>query len=176
MYEYNPIVRTFNQVRAAILAATDTPRCRIRPDAMLESLVPLERRPLLWLELTRRGLKVPSLGTTPAQGCVCFGGFVALVWLFAWGGWPALLLAIAPLVMLLGVTTAALDVLLPRGRWTVGDLTVFCTSFPAHKASGYRWTRGDIALKVRLIIAENLGVPLERITEKTSFIEDLAAD
>jgi hypothetical protein len=176
MYEYNPIVRTFNQVRAAILAATDTPRCRIRPGATLTSIIPPERRQAVWDELRRRGLGGPGMDQAVVRGCmlVC----TVLFWLallLGWGWFRALLIAPIPLLFALYVVTAP-DMTVPRYAPTVGDLTVFCTRFPDHKASGYRWSRGDIALKVRLIIAYHLGVPLERIQEETSFVEDLGAE
>lgn len=37
-------------------------------------------------------------------------------------------------------------------------------------------TRPEVALKVRRIIADNLGVEYERIYPSTSFIDDLGAD
>src|SRR5262249_42929455 len=53
---------------------------------------------------------------------------------------------------------------------TVGQLVLALTHFNAHPH--YRFSRNEIAFKVRLIFAERLGVPLEEITEETNFTED----
>lgn len=172
MGEYNPIVRTFNQIRAAVLEATDVPRRLVRPGAVIEELIPLDRRHAVWDGLRRRGLAPPWMDWPPVGPWVGAGLVAASV---------PLLECLGPCAALL-VSAVGLGVAyVSTRRWpstvlTVGELTVYCTRFPDHKASGYRWARGDIALKVRLIIAENLGVPLDRIREDTSFVEDLGAD
>ena len=177
MGEYNPIVRTFNRLRAVILAKTDTPRCRIRPDATLASVIPPECWQAVGAELKRRGLPGPYWTPPPrddlALGCVrsgavpSLGQVVGSGWLPAWLG----LLVRIPLNLLLGLADFGREVEWSLGRWTVGDLTVHCTRFPEHKASGYRWSRGDIALKVRLIVAVWLGVAPEKVREDASFID-----
>jgi acyl carrier protein len=40
-------------------------------------------------------------------------------------------------------------------------------------AAGYRPTRKEIEIQVRLIVAANLGIPLERVTPEMSFTDDL---
>src|SRR5262245_31547095 len=59
---YNPIVRTFNRLRAGLLASLDVPREVIRPATPLEMLIPVERRREIWDTLGRGGLNVPALG------------------------------------------------------------------------------------------------------------------
>jgi hypothetical protein len=54
---------------------------------------------------------------------------------------------------------------------TVGEMVLHLTSVREHQDSGYRWTRNEITLKVRLIIAENLGVPLDDVRPETTFRE-----
>jgi hypothetical protein len=177
MDEYNPIVRTFNQVRAAILAATDTPRCRIRPSATLASIIPPERWQAVGAEVQRRGLPGPYWTPPPrdelAPGCACSGAVPSIgemlgsSWLLARLG----LFVRIPLNLLLGMADFGREVEWALGRWTVGDLAVYCTRFPEHRASGYRWSRGDIALKVRLIVAVWLGVAPEKVREDASLID-----
>ena len=53
----------------------------------------------------------------------------------------------------------------------VGELVIFMTCFADHKASGYRWTRNEIELKVRLIIAYSLGLDLDEVRPECSFLE-----
>jgi hypothetical protein len=59
----------------------------------------------------------------------------------------------------------------PLGLKTVGELVIYLTRFPEHKDSGYRWTRNEIALKVRLIVAESMGLPLDVVRPECSFME-----
>jgi hypothetical protein len=49
---------------------------------------------------------------------------------------------------------------------------VLCAvDFSRHKASGYRWTRNEIALKVRLVIAESLDLSLDDVQPEKSLVE-----
>jgi hypothetical protein len=177
MYEYNPIVRTFNQVRTAILAVTDTPRGHIRPSATLASVIPPERWEAVGAELQRRGLPRPYWTPPPRDdlepGCASAGAAPSIGQMLG-SGWLLVrlwLLVRVPLNLLLGMADPGREVEWSLGRWTVGDLAVYCTSFPAHRACGYHWSRGDIALKVRLIVAVWLGVAPEKVREDASLID-----
>jgi hypothetical protein len=50
-------------------------------------------------------------------------------------------------------------------------MVLYLTSFREHRGSGYRWTRNEIATKVRLIVAESLGVPLDAVQPETTLEE-----
>ena len=52
---------------------------------------------------------------------------------------------------------------------TVGDVVIYLTRFGDHK--GYRFSRNEIALKVRFIVAERFGLPASRIREENSFLD-----
>jgi hypothetical protein len=54
---------------------------------------------------------------------------------------------------------------------TIGDMVIAMTCFAEHKASGYRWTRSEIELKVRLILAESTGLSLEEVRPECSLVE-----
>jgi hypothetical protein len=54
---------------------------------------------------------------------------------------------------------------------TVGELVIYATQFGEHKDSGYRWTRNEIALKVRMTVAESVGLPLEEVQPETKLNE-----
>ena len=70
---YNPIVRTFCQIRAAILESGEAARHDIRPDTTLEELLPVECRKTVWQNLRRQGLSPPGLELTPEMGRATFG-------------------------------------------------------------------------------------------------------
>jgi hypothetical protein len=177
MDEYNPIVRTFNRLRAAILARTDTPRCRIRPEATLESVIPPERRREVWAECQVQGLDVPVLSDAEMmRGCVSAVGIVALVAAqIAWGGlW---LLLIVPLVLLIRwVVREPLVPEMPTPARTVGELAVYCTHFPSHRNSGHRWTRNEIEMKIKFVLVEALNVSMEDIRPDSRLWADLGAE
>jgi hypothetical protein len=93
------------------------------------------------------------------------------LWLALWlRQWPAVLIAF-PLGLWEYWTSRPRAVHSPLGLRTVGELVLYTTSFREHKRSGYRWTHNEIAMKVRLIIAENLGVPLDAVRPETTLAE-----
>src|SRR5262245_58202281 len=59
---YNPIVRTFNQFRTALLASGSLERQDIRPGTPLEHVLPEESRRELWGRLVEQGFSLPPLG------------------------------------------------------------------------------------------------------------------
>jgi hypothetical protein len=60
---------------------------------------------------------------------------------------------------------------LPPFIETVGELAVYGIRFADHGGSGYQWSHGDIELKVRLIIAESLGMMLESVRPETRWVD-----
>jgi hypothetical protein len=177
---YNPIVRTFCQLRAGLLSHLDLARHEIRPGTPLESLLPEPRRREIWRELRRQGLRLPPLVRSERdirRNGLVFGGLMlkaAVAWAVGLQmGW-ALLAALAPgLVAYWANRRRAVH--FPLGLGTVGELVISMTNFGEHKASGYRWTRNEIELKVRLIIAESLGLPLDAVKPECTLAE-LGAD
>jgi hypothetical protein len=51
---------------------------------------------------------------------------------------------------------------------TVGELVIYHTPF---NIKGYRYSRNEIALRVKFLVAQRLGVALEHITEDSTFID-----
>jgi hypothetical protein len=169
---YNPIIRTFCQFRAGLRNCIDIDRHEVRPGTPLEAILPEQSRQEVWQELRRRGLRLPDLERSERDGWrIVFRALRAAVSsaLFL-RRWTALLLVV-PLALALSWATRRRAVGLPRGLKTVGELVIYATCFGEHKASGYRWTRNEIALKVRLIIAESLGLPLDAIQPETTLAE-----
>src|SRR5262249_7512827 len=60
---------------------------------------------------------------------------------------------------------------LPLGLRTVGELVLYSTCFREHRGSGYRWTANEVATKVRLVLAESLGVPLDAVRPENTLAE-----
>jgi len=62
------------------------------------------------------------------------------------------------------------------GPVTLWDIALYLTPHRECQEAGYRLSKRELSAKVRLIVSENLGVPLDRLTPETSFIDDLGAD
>lgn len=57
------------------------------------------------------------------------------------------------------------------GPITVGEAVLYLTRFQEYPS--HRWSRTEIATKVRLIISESLGVHLEEVKPESRLVEDL---
>lgn len=176
---YNPIVRTFCAVRAVLVNDFAIDRECVRPDVPLTALLPAEQHPLLCHRLQVAGLPAPEVGSRTRDdyplcpfGCLFPLAFSLLPAVFR-------LWLVVPITFLLGMQLAILalrvkrteTVYVPITPTTVGELVIAMIRFGDHH--GYRFSRNEIALKVRLLVAESVGTRLDAITEDTNFIWDL---
>jgi hypothetical protein len=170
--EYNPIVRTFCRFRAGLVDALGLDRHEVRPGAALADLIPVRRRRDVWRRLRREGLRVPGLELSPqARARATLGVLKTVVSLaLSLQQWSALLSGL-PLGLAAYWLTRRQAVHFPLGITTVGEMVIHLTSFREHKASGYRWTRGEIETKVRLVVAESLGLPLDAVRPESTLAE-----
>jgi hypothetical protein len=169
---YNPIVRTFGQIRAALLSSGDVARRDIRPDTPLEWLLPESERREAWRGLRRHGLRVPGLELPPRERLLtAFEVVRTSVSLLLWlQRWSALLLAL-PVGLAAYWASRPRAMVFPLGLRTVGELVLYLTSFREHQESGYRWTHNEISFKVRLIVAECLGHTLDHVRPESTLAE-----
>jgi hypothetical protein len=169
---YNPIVRTFNRLRAVLVRSLGLPRQQVHPSAELASLIPVTHRRQVWRQLRRRGLRVLPLTLAPRVAPRCFlatvtatAALIAALW--PWTGpevaLSAGLAALLPLGVLAAWAVRPWAVCFPLGLRTVGELVLSVTSVAEHKHSGYRWTRREIGFRVRLLLAYSFGLPLEKV-------------
>lgn len=169
---YNPIIRTFCQVRSGLVDILGVDRRDVRPGTPLEVLIPVEGRGEVWKRLQRRGLRLPglepSLRHERRDALAVLMATVASVLYFR--KWYAILLAF-PAAMLVCRAGRHRAGHFPSYVRTVGELVIYATDFGGHEASGYRWTRNEIALKVRMTLAESTGSPLEEIQPETKLAE-----
>ncbi len=169
---YNPIMRTFCQFRAGVLSCIDIDRHAIRPGTPLESILPAPSRRAVWEHLRRHGLLPPSLefSKRDLEGvawAVVRGAVSAGISLQRWSA----LIAAIPLIIAIYGAHRRQAVELPRGLKNVGELVLYMTHFADHKESGYRWTRNEIELKVRLIIAGSMGLDVDCVRPECTWSE-----
>ena len=172
---YNPIVRTFCQFRAGLTTSLGVARHDVRPGTPLDALLPIGRRREVWRQLRRQGLRLPSLelserdrlcnlwvvlAVSVAAGSSAFYSQNGYVLLFA-----------IPLALFVYWASRRRAVHFPLGLRTVGEMVIHAMRFSDHEDSGYRWTRSEIALKVRMTVAESAGLPLEAIQPETRLLD-----
>jgi hypothetical protein len=175
---YNPIVRTFNELRAGLTAALGLPRHAVHPATEVAELVPAGQRRRVWRQLRARGLRLPSLvlssqvrragllalATTAVSVALCLR-------LDAGVRLDIGLCVVVPLGLVAYLLSRPCAVHLPYGLRTVEELVLYAVDFRRHKDSGYRWTHNEIALKVRLVLAECLDVALEEVQPEKTLTE-----
>jgi hypothetical protein len=174
---YNPIVRTFCRFRAALVGTLGIDRRLVHPRTPLDVLIPVARRGEVLERLREAEFRDPTLERRireyPLCGVVAVKVAVVIVTL-ALQPWLAFLLALPLLcgLVVLAVRVRRTRVIpVPLGPRTVGEMVIFLTRFGDHP--GYRFSRNEIALKVRLVVAGSVGVPVDQVREETSFVSDL---
>lgn len=173
---YNPIVRTFGQVRAALVKAVGVPRSAVRPGTELETLLPVDGRRALWNRARQQEPQLPALQLSPEEATWgCLGVLVAAAALAVALRDPAGLLAIIPLGFLVYGASRPWAVHFPLGLQTAGELTLHLTRLGDHRDSGYRPTRNEILIKVRLVLAYALNRPLADVRPEST-LQDLGAE
>ena len=169
---YNPIVRVFGQLRAAIAGAAGVPSRAIRPWTHLEWVLPVDRRRELWRAMRQSGLRLPPLELPPRAGWLgCLVLTVPKVVSVFVLGWCLGTLAAAAAVLLYWLLSRPWATEFPAGLRTVGELTLYLTDYAEHRDSGYRWTHDEIAFKVRVVVAEAMNLPLDQVRTESTFRE-----
>jgi hypothetical protein len=173
---YNPIVRTFDQLKDVLSRMTDTPAEQIVPGESLEKLLPLEVRRALWRELRREGLDVPGLQLPSAFGLTAAGSVLlrTLTLTVLLRNLWALLTGL-PLGVVTFLLTRPWAVRFPLGLRTAGELALWATRYSDHTDSGYNWTEEEIATKVRMVLAVSLNRQLDEI-HMESTLDELGAE
>src|SRR5262249_3675348 len=69
--QYNPIVRTFNRLRAVLVGNLGLTRQQVRPNAELAAVIPVPNRRQVWRQMRQQGLRVLPLELGPRVGLFC---------------------------------------------------------------------------------------------------------
>jgi hypothetical protein len=134
----------------------------------LEAVLPLEDRRSNWRELQSAGFELPELEMSPQVfwiaalmvltplGLLCL---VSRIWFVIW--------SFVEFTILAYKLTRPLAVHPPDWCRTVGQAALCLRDIRMPDGQAVAWTRAEVAERVRMIVAEHAGVPIEEVTEDT---------
>ncbi len=182
----------FYGFRRAAMAILGVERRHVRPRAATESIIPKRHRRTLWKRFSEElGWRLPELHR-PGWVKAAIGGLIALQFvasLIAWGSWTGFAKEVFPVVivsLLFGwIPVLALALYITRPFAT--RFAVECSTLRGTVAKITRMNLGVIARSaffdhrqvwevLRTLVAEQLGVRPEEVTESARFLEDLGLE
>ncbi|MDY7108261.1 MAG: hypothetical protein SYC29_06450 [Planctomycetota bacterium] len=176
--EYCRTSRAFYDLRRSLCPLMGLPRRAIAPKTRLSEIIPKKRRKEVWRDLARAGFSVPPL--SPPYGTDGWAGLVVLVlavalWAVTGSGW--MLFSVGPLGVLAWLATRPFAQRVPVECPTAGDLAFRMSPRYGDGADAPgRLPRSEISRRVRMIVAEQLALPVEGVREASRFVDDLQLD
>lgn len=166
-----PTSRAFYRVREA-LRELNVPRSAITPRTHFESLFPAPERAAHWRELERRlDLPLPRLRLpTPLQFALGFPIALLPLWII-WPNVPLFGVVLMSWLALFRFSRRYAFVSTPTGYDTLGNI--------AHRFAERQHERDpqlesrELWPKVKLMIADEMSLPLEKVTRDADFFRDL---
>ena len=166
-------------------ATTSTPRQTIRPSTDLKTVIPSHMRRRVWSRLQQdvsgrlRGLRLPyGLGPIIAWLCVVMGVAGTAIIVPHVGIGNAIVLGMTATLgtlLLFQFASRPLAVAFPQGVVTVGDLAVAALPPGFEDAAKQQMTDQEVWEKLRQIVADCIGIKIEKVTPSARFVEDLGA-
>jgi hypothetical protein len=173
---YCPIARHFYRLRRVLMEELGLPRAAIRPSATFAELVPREQRWRVWRRFDRENIRIDSLAMTRSHGALIFGSMICagLLSLFVLPHFCVCVptAIVAAIVAFVALIPWADDV---DPSYTLADAALGMTSVQECQEAGYRLTRHEIFLKVRVCLVEATDVPYDEVnpdSKLTDFICD----
>jgi hypothetical protein len=165
----HPIEQTRDRLREILADRLGIEAERIEPSAELEELIPASRRRAVWQELRDAGWQPPPLELPPRWQPLpyLFGLVVGLLALHQKSWYPVA--AAIPIGIYVFAVARPWAVGLPVYLRTLDELAVCLTNFKDD--GGHRWTREEISLKIRLLIAQRVNRPLAEVREECTWEE-----
>jgi len=172
---------TFHRLHQPILTVTGRKRGEVRPTTRLDTLIPRRRRKAAWKKIQRlSGLRLPSLrlpmwAVTVVVICVVLmevAAVFALHWPF---NWVSILLGFMGFIFGCCIADAVVGTGLASHFQTVGGLTkaVLATNFAKLSGEIADFDRNEVWESVRILVADQLGVEVEKVTRDANFVADL---
>jgi hypothetical protein len=157
--------------------AVDLDRQGIRPSDRLEDIIPPKRRRAMWKQLRKEGFRLAPLSLSPKMHRIALAMHGAkLIATAAWGFNLLNLVLLVPLSILTWLATRPWAIHIRCGPITVRDAVIVSTPTKAILAylrtiRSERWHHKMVSTKVRLIIAEIAGVPLETVQPESRLVD-----
>jgi hypothetical protein len=138
----------------------------------LESILPVEDRRTIWRELQAAGFELPELEVSSKVFWIAAAMVLTPLGLLALAlrTWFALL-SLFELTFLAYRLTRPLAVHSPQWCRTVRQAASCLRNIRRPDGQVVPWTREEISEKVRMLIAERAGLPIEEVTEDSRFID-----
>jgi hypothetical protein len=160
--------RTFRQLQEKLLEILPARPEEITPAARFDTLIPPEDRRHTWHQLHEAGFDLPPLMLSSrvflAAAFIVLAPVALLAHFFSW----SFVFSVAELGLLAHKVTRPLAIHPPIGCETMQEAALQLTPFRQEDYKAGLWPREDIAAKVQLIVARELGIQFEAITAETS--------
>ncbi|NOX59558.1 MAG: hypothetical protein GXP29_11975 [Planctomycetes bacterium] len=173
-----PSASAFYSFRKAVEEFDPRIAANIKPNVNLESLIPGPKRPALWKRLNEMGFKLPDLDFSWKPSLALFGGTLLAIFVI-----PILFVCFRPepetdvassifaVVLLLGMMRLRTNILsrctlaLPRPLKTVRGMVTYLAYRNCEPRQMRYLSKGQIREAVRLAVAIEFGLPLEKLDE-----------
>ena len=170
---YNPIVRSYGELHEVLTRVLSLAENEIRADTGTRDTHSRGDSPFDVATHPRARRETARIDQLP-QDEYLFLFFTVLLatvgvslWLWTWTA----LFFVIPIGYLAYLISRPMSIHFPIGMRTVGELAFYMIRFSEHKDSGHRWTSDEIALRVCMVLAESLGVPLERVRRENRMVD-----
>ena len=173
-----PTTKSFYEIRRLLCEKLPVKRREIRPSTKLDDLIPRRSRRRIFKSLSKRSLWVPELQPPGVMSLIGFvlalaaGVKVGILSGLSGGIVLGIIIGFITLYATLSVVywiTIPLAVCFPKGYETIGDLVRRAT--PNYDRQDEIDTK--VLYRVRLIVSEQMGVPIKKLAPQTNFIKDL---
>lgn len=171
--------RTFYRLRRVLMANLGIERRQVRLDSALAELLPSKMRRAQWNALRDAGICVPPLELTKRQ-IACTGSLAVMsslgVGVYS-NDWGLLVISAATFLVLALWLSRPFAMQVPTTCGTMRRLALYAavrSDEDDREHVGLRKT--EIAQKVRVIVSEQLAVPIEELSDDASFVRDLGCD
>jgi hypothetical protein len=166
-YSYSPIARNFFRLRDILMETLELPRKSIRPKATFDDLVSPDQRARVWDHLMAEGFRAPALTLAPALRFWVLMAVLGLasIWAIVLGSWWGYVVGVVEMAIIASKFTKNWRTHLEPARMTLEEAAVAMTDYRACAAAGYRLSRREIAIKVKLLLWECSGVAPNEIRD-----------
>jgi hypothetical protein len=138
----------------------------------LDSVFPIEQRRAIWSRMQQDGFRLPELQLAPHVFLLAATMVIAPLVLLALALHTGFVcLSIFELSFLAYRLTRPYAIYLPGYCRTAGQAALCRKDLRAADGQPLPWTRDEIAMKVRMVIAESVRLPMEKLTEDTRLFD-----